>query len=238
VFEVEGAPSGGVVTVRPALPSAAAFYTTPRTLEGVEVVGHATAASGGQRPAPGAAALGVVRVTKRLLGFTVRAAGSGAAVRVVDVACPQPPPSLRAAVWWNLPLPALRGLIRGGEDPAAALHGAAHALRAAAQRLLGCEEGDVDVEHPGGGGGGGGCGARAPLAARVVLFDGAGGGGEGFAPLLLRGAKRLASDALALVEGCPCAEGCGGCVAGARCGAASGVLCKRGACAVLRAMER
>ena len=66
----------------------------------------------------------------------------------------------------------------------------------------------------------------------------AAGGGEGFAPLLFHSARALVGDALALVEGCPCREGCGGCVAaGARCGAASGVLCKRGACAVLRALK-
>ena len=236
-FIILSAQKDGFVRASPA-PPGLSYYTTPRSGLSVEVAGRVS--GGGGPGAAGAASLGVARVTKTLLGYTRRARGTGVALSVEDVALP-PTVCLRAAVWWHMPLPALRELLQQGLDPVAALHGAAHALRAAALQHLGCEENDIEAEHYGGG-----CsGARAPLAARIMLYEGgesggggAGLGGGGFAPFVFAAAPSLVKNALALVARCSCTLGCSACIASARCGAASAVLCKEGARIALQSLQR
>jgi len=105
------------------------------------------------------------------------------------------------------------------------LHGAEHALIAMAPLLVLCDREDVG-------------GVSSPLHAQtgrptILVFDGI-EGGAGLAEVLYESFDLLAAEALRLVTGCPCSEGCPSCLYSPRCGNRNRPLSKEGAIHVLR----
>jgi DEAD/DEAH box helicase domain-containing protein len=115
------------------------------------------------------------------------------------------------------------------DDPRSvgALHGAEHALAATAPLVAGCDQRDLGSVWF----------AVCPetMGPRVVIYDAA-PGGLGFAQALFEGMKDWLAAAAALLEGCPCEEGCPRCLLRPNCEANNDALNKPYTIKLLRAM--
>lgn len=125
-------------------------------------------------------------------------------------------------VWWSLPEDAT-GVDRG--ELGGALHAAEHASIGVLPLLATCDRWDIGglsiVDHPDTG------------APTVFVYDGY-PGGAGFAERGFQKARDWLAAALAVIEECPCEDGCPACVQSPKCGSNNSPLSKAGAAALLR----
>ena len=129
-------------------------------------------------------------------------------------------------VWVDVPEVAAAELVESGVDVDAGLHAAAHAVCALLPLHLRCEAGDVGCE----------CDAlrkRALRSKRLLLFD-RGDGGLGISQRVHGRLAPLLRDALRLIEGCGCSDGCWCCVHSSKCLEYNAGTDKAAAVAVLR----
>jgi DEAD/DEAH box helicase domain-containing protein len=139
-----------------------------------------------------------------------------------------PPRSLvTRACWYTVPLPTL---LAGGVEPAQVLgtvHAAEHALIGMLPLFTICDRWDVGgvsmAIHPHTG------------EPTIFVYDGY-PGGAGIAELAFEAYERHVLETLALVESCPCDDGCPSCVQSPKCGNWNEYLDKRGAVALLKLM--
>ena len=121
------------------------------------------------------------------------------------------------AFWLPIPRETLAELPFSPDDRRDGIRGIRNALAAVATTLLMCEPRDLGAAIGGGGDDriGGGVPADDPpeseAAPRIFLYDNY-PGGIGFSEPLFAARKMLLDEALALMEGCPCRNGCPSCV--------------------------
>jgi DEAD/DEAH box helicase domain-containing protein len=219
-YEVGGLDLAGRVAV--VSKSDADYYTQPRDITDVEVLGVIEQGHVGPTPA----LFGDVRVTRQVVGFLRKSHATNEAVDMVDLELPEQTLTTRA-LWWLLPK---RELIRA-RITAAMLPGAAHAAEHAAIGLLPlvatCDRWDVG-------------GLSTPLhpdtgAPTIFIYDGY-PGGAGIAERGYASGERLLEATFEAVRQCPCAKGCPSCVVSPKCGNGNEPLDKQGAVALLAAM--
>ena len=120
------------------------------------------------------------------------------------------------------------GVIAPEGDVLAALHALEHAQIAIMPLLALCDRRDIGGlstnAHPQTGG------------ATIFLYDGH-PGGVGLTKAAFERFEELCERTAQLLEGCPCADGCPSCVQSPQCGNLNEVLSKRGALALLRALD-
>lgn len=154
--------------------------------------------------------VGPLRARGTITGYREHRRGSGA----VQVPLAEPLESVLDTIGLWLDVPAEM------EPDRSALHTAEHALVNALPLTLLCDRRDV------------GSTSEPPGASRVYLFDLC-DGGIGLAEKAFRLLERLLADAAAMLDQCPCAEGCPNCVHLAGCEQANAHLDKVGGAALL-----
>jgi DEAD/DEAH box helicase domain-containing protein len=198
------------------------YYTQPRDITDVEVLGVIQQGRVGPTPA----LFGDVRVTRQVVGFQRKSHATNEVIDIVELELPAQTLTTRA-LWWLLPK---RELIRA-RITAAALPGAAHAAEHAAIGLLPlvatCDRWDVG-------------GLSTPLhpdtgAPTIFIYDGY-PGGAGIAERGYESGERLLAATFEAVRQCPCSRGCPSCVVSPKCGNGNEPLDKQGAVALLAAM--
>ena len=170
--------------------------------------------------------LGLVRVTRQVIGYTMRAADTGRPRGERPLDLPERILHTRA-VWWTIS-PELRGdLAADGIDLPGAAHAAEHASIGLLPLLAACDRWDVgglsaDV-HPETG------------SLTVFVYDGH-EGGAGFAERGFQtSATWLRATEMAITD-CECGSGCPSCVQSPKCGNGNHPLSKAGALSLLRAV--
>jgi len=169
--------------------------------------------------------LGTVDVTNTPIAYQRRRASTRELLGIEPLELPPTRLSTRA-VWYTMS----RGrLVAGGLEPARLLgtvHAAEHALIGMLPRFAICDRWDVGgvsmAEHP------------ATSTPAVFVYDGY-DGGAGIAELAYEAAERHVRETLALVQACPCTDGCPSCVHSPKCGNWNEHLDKAGAVAFLDA---
>ncbi|SNU02314.1 DEAD/DEAH box helicase domain-containing protein [Ruaniaceae bacterium KH17] len=167
--------------------------------------------------------LGTVEVTEQVVGYDRLLPP---AMEIVGhYALEMPERVLRTtAVWWSLPEEATgvdRSILGGS------LHAAEHASIGVLPLHATCDRWDIGglsiADHPDTG------------APTVFVYDGY-PGGAGFAERGFEKAREWLAAALAVIEECPCEDGCPACVQSPKCGSNNSPLSKSGAATVLRAV--
>ena len=167
-------------------------------------------------------AAGAVRVTQQVVGY-LRRRGDGTLIDAVGLDLPEQTLSTRA-VWYTVPLSALRDAGVADGIAAGALHAAEHAAIGLLPLFAGCDRWDIgglstvahaDTDEP-----------------TVIVYDGY-PGGAGFAERGFAVAGPWLSAVRDAVRDCRCASGCPSCVQSPKCGNGNQPLHKRGAVAVL-----
>ncbi len=178
---------------------------------------------------------GRVTVTDQLLGYQRMDSSTH---RQLGPLVEQPLPPLAfdtEAVWFSSPLPPPGAASPvDPDDPLGdrrylgALHAAEHALIAMLPLIATCDRWDI-----------GGLSINTHVAfehaAGIFVYDGH-PGGVGIAEAALAHLPRWASATLAMLEGCPCEDGCPACVQSPKCGNLNEPLDKQGAIDVLAAL--
>jgi DEAD/DEAH box helicase domain-containing protein len=170
--------------------------------------------------------LGTVRVRSRVIGYRRMDAFTGELLAAEELHLP-PSELVTRAFWYVVPAPVLE---RAGVAPAAwpgTLHAAEHAAIGMLPLFTICDRWDVggvstalqeDTGEP-----------------TIVVYD-AHAGGAGVAELGFETARRHLEATLAVVDSCPCDDGCPSCVQSPKCGNGNEPLDKAGAAALLRAL--
>jgi DEAD/DEAH box helicase domain-containing protein len=200
----------------------AEYYTQPRDVTDVEVLGIIDEDAVGPTPA----LFGDVRVTRQVVGFQRKHHLTNEVIDLVELDLPSQTLTTRA-LWWLLPK---RELIKA-RITAAILPGAAHAAEHAAIGLLPlvatCDRWDVG-------------GLSTPLhpdtgAPTIFIYDGY-PGGAGIAERGHLAGRRLLEATFEAVRQCHCSRGCPSCVVSPKCGNGNEPLDKQGAVALLASM--
>jgi len=191
------------------------YLTYPIVENVVESAGDAL-----KRPlGPANAAFGSVFVASRVCGYRKKTMFGGRLIEEFELDLPAQ--SFETEGFW-LELPPL-----ADDQDASGLHGLEHALLAVAPLIAGCDPRDLGsawyLFNPG---------TQAPA---VFLYDKV-PGGVGLAEKLFDGRKTLVSTALNLLQGCPCQDGCPGCLYSPRCQLRNELLDKRKALFLLRVL--
>ncbi len=199
------------------------YFTTPLTEKETEIL----AVLRERRDGPGdrlRARLCELKVTERVVGFQrKRIQGQ----EVIDQQALELPPSEweTVGVVWEAPRAVQETLAGEGEHFMGALHASEHAAISLVPILALCDRGDLGgismPFHPQVG-----CGC-------VFLYDGH-PGGVGIAARAFEELPELLTRVLALLDGCPCDDGCPSCVQSPKCGNGNRPLDKAGAARVLR----
>jgi DEAD/DEAH box helicase domain-containing protein len=196
------------------------YFTTPLTEKETEIL----AVLKERRDGPLRARLCELKVTERVVGFQrKRIQGQ----EVIDQQELDLPPSEweTVGVVWEAPRAVQETLARAGEHFMGALHASEHAAISLVPLLALCDRGDLGgismPFHPQVG-----CGC-------VFLYDGH-PGGVGIAARTFEDLPELLSRVLALLDACPCDDGCPSCVQSPKCGNGNRPLDKAGAARVLR----
>lgn len=199
------------------------YFTTPLTEKDTEVL-EVLRERGGEGQGPLAARLGRLRVTERVVGFQrKRVQGQ----EVIDQQPLELPPVEFETVglWWTAPRAVEETLRRAGEHFMGALHASEHAAISLFPLLALCDRGDIGGIsfnfHPQIGSG------------AVFIYDGH-PGGVGIAARGFEDLPQLLERVLALLDACPCAEGCPSCVQSPKCGNGNRPLDKAGAARSIR----
>jgi len=195
------------------------WTTIARSVSTVEILDTAAA-----QELPGALTLnsGTVRATEQVVGY-LRRRGDGTLIDAVGLDMPEHTLETRA-VWYTVPLSALRdaGIAEGAT--AGALHAAEHAAIGLLPLFAGCDRWDIGglstVVHADTG------------EPTVIVYDGY-PGGAGFAERGYDVAEGWLAAVRDAVRDCPCRSGCPSCVQSPKCGNGNQPLDKLGAVAVL-----
>jgi DEAD/DEAH box helicase domain-containing protein len=172
--------------------------------------------------------LGSVEVTNRVVAYQRKQVSTNQVIEVCELELPERALSTRAC-WYTVDDDILAA---AGVEPAQVIgtvHAAEHGLIGMLPLFTICDRWDV----------GGVSMAHHPQTGRPTIFvyDGY-PGGAGIAELAYEAAARHAAETLALVESCPCDDGCPSCVQSPKCGNWNEYLDKRGAVALLGLMAR
>jgi DEAD/DEAH box helicase domain-containing protein len=197
-------------------------YTIPRAETDITIVDDERQLTLG----PATVHLGAVDVTSRVIAFQRKQVSTNAVIEVRDLDLP-PRSLVTRACWYTIPLPVM---LAGGIEPAQVLgtvHAAEHALIGMLPLFTICDRWDV----------GGVSTALHPQTGvpTIFVYDGY-PGGAGIAELAFEAVERHVTETLALVDSCPCDDGCPSCVQSPKCGNWNEYLDKRGAVALLKLM--
>lgn len=168
---------------------------------------------------PATLCLGVVTVTRQVIGYRRKEHYSEAVLSEHDLALP--PQTFRTqAVWWVLPEALSAGLSRAGADLLGALHAMEHTAIGLLPLFAQCDRWDIgglsiDM-HP------------ETKRATVFVYDGV-QGGVGIAQTGYEQAEDWWAATRDLLRDCPCVEGCPSCVQSPKCGNGNQSLDKNGA---------
>ena len=188
------------------------YYTKPLITSRVEIL------SPGERRAGFAVRSGRVQVREEFVGY--QAIHSGRTIGVTPLELP-PHTYETDGMWITFP-EEIPGVPR--PDLLGGLHGAEHALIALAPLTVLCDRDDLGgasmAFHPETG------------APTIVLYDEV-EGGAGLAEAVYARIGKVATEALSLVSGCPCENGCPSCIYSPRCGNRNRPLDKQATIAVL-----
>ncbi len=172
--------------------------------------------------------LGAVEVTTHVVAYQRKQISTNSVIEVCDLDLP-PRALVTRACWYTLPLDVMHS---GGIEPhqvLGAVHAAEHALIGMLPLFTICDRWDV---------GGVSMAMNAHTGQPTIfIYDGY-PGGAGIAELAFDAAERHAHETLALVEQCPCDDGCPSCVQSPKCGNWNEYLDKRAAIALLHLMCR
>jgi len=175
------------------------YYTQPDVRTHIQVL----VTQEPQRQIAGSAWLGDVRVDDTVVGYKMLEFHNHQNLGYEKLHQPLTTQLETEALWVAVPEDVLSAL---GEQSTDALTGVTHALRASAQRLTMAERGDLlgtTFRYTDEGAG--------STRTSVVLYDNH-PGGIGFAVKAFELLPQVLGDALRLVEGCACADGCPACV--------------------------
>ncbi|HEX9369490.1 MAG TPA: DEAD/DEAH box helicase [Roseiflexaceae bacterium] len=194
------------------------YYTQPReeTTIAIERVQQE------RQIGPARLCLGVVEVTRQVTGYRRKQHYSEALLSEHDLALP--PQTFRTiAVWWTVPDELCRKVEEVCGEVVDALHAMEHACIGLLPLFAQCDRADIgglsQDFHPGTG------------AATIFVYDGV-PGGVGIAQIGYEQAEEWWTQTRALLNDCPCAEGCPACVQSPKCGNGNQHLSKIGAAAL------
>jgi DEAD/DEAH box helicase domain-containing protein len=170
--------------------------------------------------------LGSVDVTSQVIAYQRKQVSTNEVIEVRDLDLP-PRSLVTRACWYTIPVPQV---LAGGIEPAQVLgtvHAAEHGLIGMLPLFTICDRWDV----------GGVSTAMHPQTGEPTIFvyDGY-PGGAGIADLAFDAVERHVRETLALIDSCPCDDGCPSCVQSPKCGNWNEYLDKRGAIALLKLM--
>jgi DEAD/DEAH box helicase domain-containing protein len=173
---------------------------------------------------PATVHLGAVDVTNQVVAYQRKQVSTNEVIEVRELDLP-PRSLVTRACWFTIPLP---DLLAGGVEPAQVLgtvHAAEHGLIGMLPLFTICDRWDV----------GGVSMALHPQTGEptIFIYDGY-PGGAGIADLAFDAAERHVAETLALIDSCPCDDGCPSCVQSPKCGNWNEYLDKRGAIALLK----
>ncbi len=166
--------------------------------------------------------LGVVEVTRRVVGYRRKQHYSEAVLSEHDLVLP--PQTFRTiAVWWTVPEPVCRRVEQECDDALDALHAMEHAAIGLLPLFAQCDRADIGGlsigTHPDTG------------AATIFVYDGV-PGGAGIAQVGYDQADQWWEQTWRLLSDCPCLDGCPACIQSPKCGNANQHLSKAGAAAL------
>ena len=203
-----------------AAPAEVEYFTTPLTEKDTEILEVLRE----RRDGPLAAGLGRLKVTERVVGFQRKR------IQTQEVLDQQPldlPPVSYETVglWWRAGKSIEETLKGAGQHFMGSLHASEHAAISLFPLLALCDRGDIGgismSFHPQVGSG------------AVFIYDGH-PGGVGIAARGFEDLPELLRRVLALLDACPCGEGCPSCVQSPKCGNGNRPLDKAGAARTLR----
>jgi DEAD/DEAH box helicase domain-containing protein len=197
-------------------------YTIPRAETDISIVDDEQQIELG----PAIVHLGTVDVTSRVIAYQRKQVSTNEVIEVCELDLP-PRSLVTRSCWYTLPL---ETVLAGGVEPAQVLgtvHAAEHALIGMLPLFTICDRWDV----------GGVSTAIHPQTGEptIFIYDGY-PGGAGIADLAFEAVARHVSETLALVDSCPCDDGCPSCVQSPKCGNWNEYLDKRGATSLLKLM--
>ncbi len=168
---------------------------------------------------PATLALGVVDVTRKVVGYKRKKHYTDEVISEHDLT--MPPQTFRTiAVWWTIPEPICRRVAQVCDDALDALHAMEHAAIALLPLFAQCDRADIGGlstdAHPDTG------------AATIFVYDGV-PGGVGIAEVGYEQAAQWWEQTWRLLIDCPCSEGCPACIQSPKCGNANQHLSKIGA---------
>jgi DEAD/DEAH box helicase domain-containing protein len=195
-------------------------YTIPRAETDIAIVADERSEPIG----PAMVHLGAVDVTSQVIAYQRKQVSTNDVIEVRELDLP-PRSLVTRACWYTIPLDEM---LDAGIAPAQVLgtvHAAEHALIGMLPLFTICDRWDV----------GGVSTATHPQTAEPTIFvyDGY-PGGAGIAELAFDAARRHVTETLALVDACPCDEGCPSCVQSPKCGNWNEYLDKAGAVMLLK----
>ncbi len=205
-------------------PVSARYTTHPRQINDVRVLRSVRHQSLGQATA----FLGAVRVTRQIVGYTRRGEADDRGESGEIVPLNLPPQSYDTmALWFDVPPPVARHVMRRKKDFEGGLHAVEHATVGLVPLFTMCDRLDID-------------GLSTPRhadthQAQVFIYD-AHPGGVGIAEQGFALLPELLRVALKIVEKCPCEDGCPSCVQSPYCGRNNDPLDKMAAALILKAL--
>ncbi len=195
------------------------YYTKPLITSTVEILSTGSRFSGDGFTASN----GRVRVRQEFIGYQSIYSGRTLAVEPLEL----PSHTYETDGMWITFPGEIPGVPR--EDLLGGLHGAEHALIAMAPLSVLCDRDDLGGVstpfHPD---------TQAPT---IILFDEI-EGGAGLTDAIFSAIDRVVQEALRLVSGCPCENGCPSCIYSPRCGSRNRPLDKRATIKVLEYLAR
>jgi DEAD/DEAH box helicase domain-containing protein len=204
-------------------PTGAPYYTQSREITDTRVV---RVWREKRMPSGARVFLGEVEVTSQVVGFVRRALGREEVLgeEFLDL----PPLRFRTvAVWFDVPDACWRRLLAERRDGAGGLHACEHAAIGVLPLFASCDRNDIG-------------GVSTPLhpdtGGPAVFIHDAYPGGVGIAEHGFSVIEDLWGATLRTIEGCPCREGCPGCIHSPKCGNNNHPLDKGVAVAILQGL--
>ena len=204
--------------------SAADYYT--QTIEETEIAIEKVREL--RELGPATLHLGVVQVTRRVTGYKRKKHYSDEVLSEHDLSLP-PLQFRTVAVWWTVPDGLVDQVETRCDEAVDALHAMEHACIGLLPLLAQCDRADI-----------GGLSTNAhpdTKQATVFVYDGV-PGGVGIAQVGYEQAEEWWQQTRALLNECPCAEGCPACVQSPKCGNGNQHLSKPGAAALTALLLR
>ncbi|MBK9715169.1 MAG: DEAD/DEAH box helicase [Kouleothrix sp.] len=194
------------------------YYTQPRDETSIKI----ERVQQERQLGPAKLCLGVVQVTRQVIGYRRKQHYSESVLSEHDLTLP--PQTFRTiAVWWTVPDELCRKVETVCGEVVDALHAMEHACIGLLPLFAQCDRADIgglsQDAHPGTG------------AATIFVYDGV-PGGVGIAQIGYEQAEGWWTQTRALLSDCPCPEGCPACIQSPKCGNGNQHLSKAGAAAL------